>query len=203
MSDEKSYTSLMLPLWLVSSPGRSADGILSYLRGEHDPALPFAAPVHLISCAEARRVCTSAAERGVAIINSPLCDGDGIKTAAELTAAGHVTLLILSRDQYHAARAVAQEGVFLLPRPISENVMFSVLWFLATACMRGRGQGGDEGEISRRMDEIKIVDRAKWLLIDYLKMSEAQAHRYIEKQAMDQRITRLEAAKNILKTYLG
>lgn len=205
MSDIKSYESVMLPIWVVSSPGRSADGIMSYLRkgASAAPALPFAAPIHLVSLAEARRECTAAEARGVVIINSPLCDGDGIKLADELTAIGHMTLVILPQERYPAARAAAAEGVFILPRPISESVMFSVLWLLATACVRVNGGGGGKREIAQRMDEIKIVDRAKWLLIDYLKMSEAQAHRYIEKQAMDQRITRLEAAKNILKTYLG
>ena len=37
------------------------------------------------------------------------------------------------------------------------------------------------------MDEWKIVNRAKWLLIGKLGMSEADAHRYIEKLAMDTR----------------
>ena len=32
-------------------------------------------------------------------------------------------------------------------------------------------------------------------------MSESQAHRYIEKQAMDLRVTKKEIAENILKTY--
>ncbi|WP_334294967.1 ANTAR domain-containing protein [Terrisporobacter hibernicus] len=38
-------------------------------------------------------------------------------------------------------------------------------------------------------------------MIQYLKMSEEQSHKYIEKQAMDLRITKVEVAKNILKTY--
>ena len=36
-----------------------------------------------------------------------------------------------------------------------------------------------------KMDEIRIVNRAKWVLITQLKMDEAQAHHYIERQAMD------------------
>ena len=46
-----------------------------------------------------------------------------------------------------------------------------------------------------------MVDRAKCALIQYLHMSEPDAHRYIEKQAMDLRITRQEVAEEILKTY--
>ena len=32
-------------------------------------------------------------------------------------------------------------------------------------------------------------------------MTEAEAHRYMEKQAMDQRVSKRELAENIIKTY--
>ena len=35
------------------------------------------------------------------------------------------------------------------------------------------------------MEDLKIINRAKLLLVQQLKMTEAEAHRYIEKQAMD------------------
>ena len=43
------------------------------------------------------------------------------------------------------------------------------------------------------------MDRAKCVLIEYLKMTESEAHRFIEKQAMDMRITKREVAERILK----
>ena len=52
-----------------------------------------------------------------------------------------------------------------------------------------------------KMQEIRLVNRAKWLLISELKMEEPQAHRYIEKQAMDRCITRKEVAEEIINTY--
>ena len=39
------------------------------------------------------------------------------------------------------------------------------------------------------------------LLITELKMEEPRAHRYIEKQAMDRSITRVEVAEEIINTY--
>ena len=36
---------------------------------------------------------------------------------------------------------------------------------------------------------------------EYLQMSEPQAHRYLEKQAMDMRLTRAEVARSVLQTY--
>ena len=48
---------------------------------------------------------------------------------------------------------------------------------------------------------MRLIDRAKCVLIQYLTMTEPQAHRYIEKQAMDTRTTRREVAQQILRTY--
>ncbi len=50
-------------------------------------------------------------------------------------------------------------------------------------------------------DEMNLINRAKHALMLYLNMSEPTAHRYIEKRAMDMRVTKKEIAKNILKTY--
>ena len=55
--------------------------------------------------------------------------------------------------------------------------------------------------IEEKMEEIRLVNRAKWLLIEQLKMTEADAHRYIERQAMDRCVTRREIALGIIKTY--
>ena len=51
------------------------------------------------------------------------------------------------------------------------------------------------------MADIRMVNRAKWLLIDNLGMSEKDAHHYIEKRAMDSRQTRREVAEGIIRTY--
>ena len=45
------------------------------------------------------------------------------------------------------------------------------------------------------------MNRAKWSLIECLKMTEEQAHRYIEKQAMDERLSKRAVAEAIIKTY--
>ena len=56
-------------------------------------------------------------------------------------------------------------------------------------------------KLQKKIEEIRIVDRAKLILIQVLKMTEPQAQRYIEKQSMDLRQTRLTTAENILRTY--
>ena len=52
------------------------------------------------------------------------------------------------------------------------------------------------------MAEIRLVNKAKWILISELKMNEPDAHHYIEKQAMDRCITKQTIAEEIIQTYM-
>ena len=49
----------------------------------------------------------------------------------------------------------------------------------------------------------RVINHAKWLIIEHEAMNETQAHKYIEKQAMDRRLTRLRVAEEIIDTYEG
>ena len=55
--------------------------------------------------------------------------------------------------------------------------------------------------IEEKMEEIRIINRAKWLLISNLKMTEQDAHRHIEKQAMDRCIPKRKVAEEIINSY--
>ena len=59
----------------------------------------------------------------------------------------------------------------------------------------------ENAQLKQKIDDMRIIDRAKCLLISCLSMSEQEAHRYIEKQAMDMRETKRAIAEGILKTY--
>jgi len=58
-------------------------------------------------------------------------------------------------------------------------------------------------ELKQKIEDIRIIDRAKCVLISRLNLSEEEAHRAIEKQAMDMRISKRTIAEDILKTYEG
>ena len=55
--------------------------------------------------------------------------------------------------------------------------------------------------LEEKMEEIRLVNHAKWVLIQNMKLSESEAHKLIEKQAMDSRRTKREVAEGIIKTY--
>jgi response regulator NasT len=56
-------------------------------------------------------------------------------------------------------------------------------------------------EAETKIADVKLIERAKFVLAKYLSLTEAEAHRYIQKNAMDNRVKQVEVAKDILKTY--
>ena len=48
------------------------------------------------------------------------------------------------------------------------------------------------------MQEIHLLNRAKWLLIEQRGMTEPEAHRFLEKQAMDRCVSKRRIAEELL-----
>ena len=137
------------------------------------------------------------------VINSPLPDDAGVRFAMDLSGLKtSVALLMVRSDVYTTTyNRVAEYGVYVLPKPTSKPIVSQAIdWMIAT---RERLKMFEKKTVSteEKMQEIRIVNRAKWVLIDSLKMTEADAHRYIEKQAMDRCISKREIAEEIIKTY--
>ena len=55
--------------------------------------------------------------------------------------------------------------------------------------------------LRRKLDDTRLVSRAKLLLMSRLQMSEEEAHRYIEKTAMDSGMKTREVALGIIRAY--
>ena len=137
------------------------------------------------------------------IINSPLPDDAGTRFAIDTCTTKQSAVLLLVKNDIHAGihDRVAEYGVFTLPKPISKVTMTHALNWLESARERLRQFEKKSISIEDKMAEIRLVNKAKWLLISELKMSEPDAHRYIEKQAMDRCVSRRCIAEEIIKTY--
>ena len=152
----------------------------------------------------------SAAKRALAerafdfvIINSPLPDDIGTRFAIDTGSSKETVVLLMVRAELQAEiyDKVAEHGVFVLPKPTSKPTMAIALSWLSSAREKLRKTEKKTLSIEEKMEEIRIVNRAKWLLISELKMDEQGAHRYIEKQAMDRCISKRIIAEEIIKTY--
>ena len=152
----------------------------------------------------------SAAKRALAerafdfvIINSPLPDDIGTRFAIDTGSSKETVVLLMVRAELQAEiyDKVAEHGVFVLPKPTSKPTMAIALSWLSSAREKLRKTEKKALSIEEKMEEIRIVNRVKWLLISELKMDEQGAHRYIEKQAMDRCISKRIVAEEIIKTY--
>ncbi len=137
------------------------------------------------------------------IINSPLSDNSGTRLAIDCCHSMTSAVLLLVRaeiyDEIH--NKVVSHGVFTLPKPTSKIIMTQALSWLASARERLRKLEKKTLSVEERIEEIRIVNRAKLLLVSELHMTEAEAHRYVEKHAMDSCVSKRVIAEGIIKTY--
>lgn len=190
--DETVYSTL-----IVSSSQKFNDGIKRILSDGCCYPLLF---VDNISAAKRR---TLENNYDFLIINSPLPDDTGIRFAAEITEKRNTCcLLLLKSDYYDEVSAKATlHGVYTLQKPTSAVMIEQCLKWMSATRERLKNLEKKSSSLEEKMSEIRLVNRAKWSLIENLKMTENDAHRYIEKQAMDRCLPRLKIAEEILNTY--
>lgn len=151
---------------------------------------------------EARRL-INRMDFDVVIISTPLSDEFGNELAvniAEKTSAG-VMLICKSDIADEVSDKVEDYGVCVLSKPLNKTLFFHSLKLMQATRARMMNVMKECSKLQTKIEETRLINRAKCILIQYLKLTEPQAHKYIEKQAMNQRISKLEVAKNILKTY--
>lgn len=156
----------------------------------------------LKSCGEARRI-LSERDFDLVVVNAPLRDESGESLSRHIASKGTAQVILLVKVEYYGAvSAVCEEdGVLTVSKPVNRDIFWSSLRLANSAQNRIKRMRAENSKLKQKIEDIRVIDRAKCLLISYLAMSEQEAHRYIEKQAMDLRSTRRAVAEGILKTY--
>lgn len=161
-------------------------------------------PVKYVLSVSAAKRAAADREYDFVVINSPLPDDTGVRFAVDVCGSKGTVVLFLVRAELLADvyDRVAEHGVFTISKPVNRLMLATAFSWLSSARERLRKAENKTLSLEEKMEEIRTVNRAKWLLISELKMDEPEAHRYIEKQAMDRCVTRREVAEEIIKTYL-
>lgn len=167
--------------------------------------LPVFCPVQVVSNISAAKRAIAERDFDMVVVNSPLPDDTGICFSIDTVGAnGTVVLFLVRSDQFaESYDRLAEHGVFLMQKPTQKSVLQLASGWLISARERIRKTERKTLSIEEKMNEIRLVNRAKWLLIGELKMTEPDAHRYIEKQAMDRCVSRRIVAEEIIRTYGG
>ena len=114
-----------------------------------------------------------------------------------------VVLLVKAEMADEVAARVEDAGVFVVPKPLNRALLFGAVKLAQAANRRIMGLQRQNNILQQKIDDIRLVDRAKCALIQYRLLTEPEAHKYIEREAMDSRRTRREVAQAILRMYEG
>jgi len=102
-----------------------------------------------------------------------------------------VMLMIAPQAQLELCEA---EGIFKLQAPVHRSELLASVRLLAQLRCSGRGAG----PVRRTQEERELVRRAKEVLMDRHGMTEEQAHRFLQKQSMDNGARLTDTAKLVL-----
>lgn len=187
-----------MPRALIVSAGNNANEYLA----RHMADLGYTRPAMAASGGEARRQ-MDAKDFEVIVINAPLPDEFGHELCAdavEKTDAG-VIFLAKAAAAEQLLTPLSEEGVLLVTKPFSNTFFLQAIHMAAASNHRLLLLRQENQRMQEKLAQVRLVSRAKCCLIELGHMTEAEAHRYIEKKAMDTRRDRAEVAQEILDSY--
>ncbi|MBQ8966994.1 ANTAR domain-containing protein [Ruminococcus sp.] len=151
---------------------------------------------------EARRS-VSEQDFDMLVVNCPLSDEHGADLAEFVYSSSDSMCVLLVKNDISddIADKVEDYGAMVISKPLNRDLFYRAMRFTAAARKRMLGVRSENIKLQKKLEEIRTVNRAKLALMKYLGFTEQQAHRYIEKQAMDLRCTKLEVARKVIKMY--
>ncbi len=154
------------------------------------------------TCGEARRLLIER-DFDLYIINAPLPDETGESLSRHIASKGVSQVILFVSVEYYdeVSDAVEDYGVITVSKPVNKNLFWSALKLAKASHNKLMSIREENDKLIQKIEDIRIVDRAKCILISYYNMSENEAHKYIERKAMDMRMSKRAVAQEILKTY--
>lgn len=135
------------------------------------------------------------------LINIPLNDETGIdlaETVVEATAAS--CMVFVKAEAYEkVSERLDKSGIIVISRPFSRQTLYQVIKAADTALRRSWSLYEETVRLEKKIDEIKLIDKAKFTLMQYRNMTEEEAHTYLEQYAMKHRKKKTIAASEIIE----
>ncbi|MCR5476017.1 MAG: response regulator [Lachnospiraceae bacterium] len=142
-------------------------------------------------------------EFDLVVIQAPLTDESGEDLAIDLSEKlGASVLLVTPQEVFdEMLDRVTDHGIMVLPSPSPGGRIDQAIRFLVALQNRMYGLKKKAAQAEEKMEEIRLVSKAKLLLVEKKKMTEDEAHRFIGKQAMNNGVSRARIARKILEDF--
>lgn len=157
---------------------------------------------------QAKNIIDSFPSIELAIINAPLSDESGAGLAEyimENTSANCILIIKAELAEKHMER-FDRSGIIVISKPFNKTLLYQMIKTVDIAIRRSWKLYEETVRLEKKIDEIRTVDKAKFMLMQYKKMTEAEAHAYLEQYAMNKRkkksIAALEIMDKLSEEYL-
>ena len=137
------------------------------------------------------------------LINTPLENETGLEFAISCskTTIASILVIVPSKSSNNVAQMMTSKGIMVISKPFSKHLFHHYLLFSECFKERMNRVVKENTKLKTQVETMKLVNRAKILLMQNLRMTESQAHHYLEKQAMNLRKSKYDVALRVLKTY--
>ena len=140
-------------------------------------------------------------EPDVVILDIKMPGMDGIEAAREINADRLAAVLLLTafsqRDLIQQASAAG--ALAYLVKPFQRSELVPAIELALGRFRDLRAIEGEAAELQERLETRKLVDRAKGRLMDEQGMTEGDAYRWLQQQAMERRSTMKDVAAEVLE----
>lgn len=166
------------------------------------PARRYISMENRTSAAAARR-CILERDFDLVLIYAPLSDENGVSLALDIAENRHASIMLVVPSEIYddVLERVTEQGILAIARPTTRTRIQVAIRFLFSVQDKMYGLIRETSAAREKAEEIRIIDKAKFVLMEQKKMTEDEAHRYIGKLAMNNGISRRRAAGMILDEY--
>ena len=139
----------------------------------------------------------------VVILSTPLADEFGLDLVAELKLKTNAAFIVLTKSEIadEVQNKIKFTGAFVIGRPCGKSALLQAIRFADVAGSNIKRLEEENVQLEKQLEDVRAVSRAKACLMQYLNLTEEQAHRFIQKQAMDMRKTQRAVAEDVLRMY--
>ena len=123
---------------------------------------------------------------------------DGISAAEEIIATCPVLMLTAFSQRELVDRARDAGVMAYVLKPFTINDLVPAIEIAISRHLQMKSLAAEVADLHERLETRKIIDRAKGILMAALNLTEPQAFSWIQKAAMDRRLTMKEVAEAVI-----
>jgi response regulator NasT len=134
----------------------------------------------------------------LAILDVKMPEMDGITAAEQIILLAPVLMLTAFSQRELVERARDAGVMAYVVKPFSINDLVPAIEIAISRHKQMKSLEGEVADIYERLETRKVIDRAKGILMKAMNLSEPESFSWIQKTAMDRRITMKEVANAII-----